>query len=371
MTVDFDEVCAWSNLLDASHRATRGRRGSPAVARFDYDLERELLDLRSSLREGSYRPGRHHSFFVHDPKQRLISAAPVRDRVVHHALCNVLEPVLERSFVDDSFANRIGKGTHRGLDHCQNLARRHRWVLSCDIRQYFASVDHAILTRTLFRYVRDERTRWLIRLIIAGGAGAIAETWDPVWFPGDDLLSVCRPRGLPIGNLTSQLWANVYLNGFDHFVKRELRCPGYVRYVDDFVLFDDDRGTLWGWKAAIERRLARLRLTIHPGAHPRPVTEGIPFLGFVVRPNQRRLKGRKVTHFARRLRTLVAAVERGEATTRDLEATVRSWIAHASHGDTRALQKSLLGRVGLDPDDFDGTERDRGTGAGGARPDHH
>jgi hypothetical protein len=143
---------------------------------------------------------------------------------------------------------------------------------------------------------------WLVDQILASGEGVLSEEYTPVWFPGDDLFAVNRPRGLPICNLTSQFWANCYLNPFDHFVKRELGCPGYARYVDDFLLFGDDKRMLWQWREAIIARLARFRLTLHVGrAHPRPVTDGIPFLGFEVFPDRRRLKRRKGLAFARRL----------------------------------------------------------------------
>ena len=190
----------------------------------------------------TYRPGPYASFNIHEPKRRLISAAPFRDRVVHHALCNVIEPAFERSFIDHSYANRVGKGTHRALDACQAFARRYRYVLPCDVRQFFPSVDHSILERALNRRIQDGGIRWLIRLILDSGVGVLSEEYEMVYFPGDNpstvlrpgsgcssgqgLLAANRPRGLPIGNLTSQFWANCYLNTFDHFVGKELRCSG-------------------------------------------------------------------------------------------------------------------------------------------------
>ena len=165
-----------------------------------------------------------------------------------------------------------------------------------------------------------------------------------VYFPGDDLFAVSRPRGLPIGNLTSQFWANVYLNPFDHFVKRTLRCKGYVRYVDDLLLFADDKATLWRWRSAIEEWLATLRLTLHPGAHPRPVSEGVPFLGFLVFPQRRRLKRRKGVHFQRRLRGLFAACEAGEISLAKVTASVQGWVNHARYGNTVGLRKAVLDR---------------------------
>ena len=289
----YEQVYAWDNLWQAWRVAAKGKRGRSAAAGFEYHLEDNLTALQQQLAGKRYRPGAYASFYIHEPKRRLISAAPFRDRVVHHALCNVIEPAFERSFIYDSYANRIGKGTHRALDRCQEYARRFRYVLQCDVRQFFPSIDHAILLDILGRQVRDDDLRWLIRQIVASGVGVLSEAYEMVYFPGDDLLAADRPRGLPIGNLTSQFWANCYLSPFDHFVQRELRCRAYLRYVDDLLLFGDEPRQLWHWKQALIERLARLRLTIHEAcAQVRPVTEGIPFLGFVIYPEHRRLKRR-------------------------------------------------------------------------------
>jgi hypothetical protein len=247
-------------------------------------------------------------------KREELYNAPFRDRVVHHALCNLIELLFERSFIFDSYANRIGKGTHRALDRAQAFARRYRYVLQCDVEQFFPAIDHAILRETLARKIDDPDVLWLVDRIVASGVGVLSDEYEMRYFAGDTLLDVSRPRGLPIGNLTSQFWANRYLNPFDHFVKRELRCPAYVRYVDDMLLFADDKAALLAWRAAVVDRLACLRLTIHPGAHPRPVAEGFPFLGFVVFPGHRRLKGRKVVAYQRCLTGLVGAWIDGAAT---------------------------------------------------------
>jgi hypothetical protein len=165
------------------------------------------------------------------------------------------------------------------------------------------------------------------------------------YFPNDDLFASLRPRGLPIGNLTSQFWGNVYMNGFDHFVKRELRCKAYLRYVDDFLLFADDKELLWRWKDKIEKRLARPRLTIHDGAHPVPVTEGFSFLGFRIFPQKRRLKHRKGIYYQRKLRTMYRDYAMGELSFEQLTASVQGWANHARYGNTVGLRKSVLGRL--------------------------
>lgn len=344
----YQALTSWKNLRLAYYKAAKGKRGQPNVAAFEYHLEENLFQLQAELRQKTYRPGRYTNFMIHEPKHRLISAAPFRDRVVHHALCNLIEPIFERSFIHDSYANRVGKGTHRALDRCQQFARRYRYVLSCDIRQFFPSVDHQILQGILAKKIDDPDVMWLIQQILAGGAGVLTE-YTMVYFADDDPLASQRPRGLPIGNLTSQFWANCYLNPFDHFVKRELGCKGYVRYVDDFMLFTDDNATLWRWLEAIQERLATLRLTLHSHAHPRPVTEGIPFLGFVVYPQTRRLKRRKGIHYQQRFKQKRLAYQQGLLSLDDLTASVQGWLNHVRYGNTVGLQKALLAKAIIPP----------------------
>lgn len=343
----YAQLCSWDNLLLAYAKASKGKRGHPNVAAFEHRLEDNLCTLRQELLDLTYTPGRYVSFYIHEPKRRLISAAPFRERVVHHALCNLIEPLFERSFISDSYANRIGKGTHRALDRCQRFARRYRYVLQFDIQQFFPAIDHAVLHDNLACKIVDPRVLWLVDKILASGNGVLSEVYDMVYFPGDDLFAGVRPRGLPIGNLTSQIWANVYLSPFDHFVKRELRCPAYLRYVDDFLLFADDKSLLWEWKTAVVERLVRLRLTVHPGAQPRPVSEGIPFLGFTVFPNRRRLKRRKGVNFQRRLHELVSSYARGALALDRVVASVQGWVNHARYGNTMGLRKSVLRSAGL------------------------
>lgn len=343
----YEKLCSWDNLLLAYRKAAKGKRGHPNVAEFEYRLEENLLEIQRDLRDQAYQPGPYASFHIHEPKRRLISAAPFRDRVVHHALCNLIEPLFERSFIFDSYANRLAKGTHRALDRAQEFSCRFPYVLQCDVRQFFPSIDHSVLHEILSRKVMDKNVLWLCDRILASGVGVLSEVYEMNYFPGDELFAVSRPRGLPIGNLTSQFWGNVYLNGFDHFVKRGLRCPAYLRYVDDFLLFGNDKATLWGWKGKIEERLARLRLTVHPAAHPVPVTEGFSFLGFRIFPERRRLKRRKGLYYQRKLRTMQRDYLAGKLTFEQMTASVQGWVNHARYANTVGLRKSMLGRFVL------------------------
>jgi RNA-directed DNA polymerase len=313
------------------------------VYRFEFELESELTRLHDELVSQTYRPGAYTNFRLNDRKRRLISAAPFRDRVVHHALCNVIEPIWEKKFIFDSYANRIGKGTHRALDRAQAFSRRYRYVLQGDIVQCFPSIDHAILRGILARPIADRQTLWLIDQILQSGAHIHVGSYQMQWFDGDDLFAINRPRGLPIGNLTSQFWANIYLNELDQFVKRDLHCAAYVRYVDDWLLFADDKRMLWEWKNHIAQFLQSLRLVMHPRKSVvYPVESGIPFLGWRLYPAHRRLKRENVRDFSRRFRAQVAALKRGEISFGDLTACTRAWIAHAAHGDTHRLRARLF-----------------------------
>ena len=340
----YDQLCRFEHLHEAYRRARRGKRARPDVAAFEFRCEDHLHQLAADLRDGSYRPGPYRSFaVVESGKRRVISAAPFRDRVVHHALCALLEPIWEPRFIHDSYASRPGRGTHAALDRAQHFARGHRYALLLDVEQFFPSIDHAILRGVLTRHVADARVLELIDHILAGGADTLRDTYRMVYFPGDDLFAVDRPRGLPIGNQTSQFWANCYLHPLDLFVKQELGCRAYVRYCDDLLLFTDDKATLHRWRAAAIDFAATLRLTVHEErAQVVPVETGLPFLGWRVYPYRRRLKRRNVVAFARRFRRLRAAYASGDATMDDLNASIQGWVAHARHGHTQALRRSLL-----------------------------
>jgi len=340
------QVIQWDNLLLAFRKAAKGKRGKPATARLEARLADELLVLQAELQSGTYSPGGYKHFIIQEPKRRKISAAPFRDRVVHHALCNIIEPFFERGFIDDSYANRHGKGTHRAIDRFQRFAQRYPYVLRADIEQHFAAIDHEILLQTLKRRLPDNSVSPLIDKIVASGRDVLEQEYRMHWFPGDDLLAVCRPRGLPIGNLTSQFWSNCYLDPFDHFVKRQLGCRAYLRYVDDFALFGKDKEQLWHWKKAIIDRLARYRLSIHESACQVAPTEcGAPWLGFVVYPDHRTLKARKARYATRHLAQRYNAWRDGTITFAALDASVNGWVNHVRFADTWGLRKTVFRRL--------------------------
>ena len=284
-------IVAPENLRAAWGRVRRGHAHSPEVLAFEADLEAHLAGLRADLLAGTYRPGDYRQFRVRDPKPRTISCAPVRDRVLHHALCGVIAPLLERSFTEDSYACREGKGTHRACARARDLVRRHPWFCKIDVRHYFAGIAHDRLLAVLLPKFREKPVRDLIERIVR----------HPV--PG-----CAAGRGLPIGNLTSQWFANAFLDGFDHFAKEKLAMPGYIRYMDDMVFFA--RSKAEGWRALDEaERWLRAERGLELKAEATlvaPVSEGLPFLGLRIFPAVWRLQRSRFLRtrrtFARRVR---------------------------------------------------------------------
>ncbi|MBO3457467.1 RNA-directed DNA polymerase [Aetokthonos hydrillicola Thurmond2011] len=335
------DVIAFENLLTASRKAQRGKRFRDNVLSFNYNLEKELFQLQAELQSKTYNPGLYTTFRIFEPKPRLISAAPYRDRVVHHALCNIIAPIFERTFIHDSYANRVGFGSHRALRRFTSFARSSRYILQCDIRKYFPSIDHEILRSLVRRKIKCRDTLWLIDNIIDA-----SNPQEPVidYFPGDDLLMPLeRRRGLPIGNLTSQFFANVYLNSLDHFVKEQIKATKYVRYVDDFALFSDDREFLENARREIEEHLASLRLKLHPVKSQLFQTKhGANFVGFRILPNRIRVRNDNLRLARRRLRKMVLDYREGKITQQEVSQSIRSWIGHLKHGDTWRLRQEIF-----------------------------
>ena len=340
----FQRICSFENLLNAAQKAQRSKRFRVEVARFNFHREKELYRLQEDLRTRTYRPGEYREFYIYEPKLRKISAAPYRDRVVHHALCNVIEPIFDRTFIFDSYACRKGKGTHKAVNRFTEFSRKKNYVLKCDIRKYFPSIDHSLLKTLFRRKIRDAQTLWLMDLIVDS-----SNPQESIhhYFEGDDLLtSLNRRRGIPIGNLTSQFFANIYLNGFDHFVKEDLKCRYYIRYVDDFVVLDNDKARLHQVKAEIENYLARLRLKLHPDkCQVFPVKTGTDFLGYQVFPTHRRLRPSSVRRARRRLHRLSRDYESGKIFWSDVNHSVQSWLGHVKHADTYGLRRSLFSDI--------------------------
>ncbi len=340
----YESICAFQNLILASRRAQAAKRYRQEVLAFNYRLEENLITLEKELRSKSYRPGDHRDFVIFEPKRRLISAAPYRDRIVHHALCAIVEPIFDRSFIESSYANRRGKGSHRALNHCRRLIRRYRFCLRADIAQYFPTIDHNILKAQYCRKIRCANTLWLMETILDNSS-----QHEPVYtyFPGDTLFTPYeRRKGLPIGNLTSQIWANVYLNSIDHAMASTYGGARYIRYVDDFALFSDDAEELKEAREKLRALAEELRLTLHPIKTMVVQTRhGVNFLGFRLFPTHTRLRQENLRRARRRFRKLQREYQHGQVSLQEVSASIQSWVNHAAQGNTWRLREHIFNHL--------------------------
>ena len=353
----FDQIAGFDNLLKAARKAQKGKRFRKSTAMFNLNLERNLLTLHKELTTQNYCHGGYKDFIVHDPKKRLISAAPYPDRVIHHALCNVIEPIFDKTFIDDSFACRTGKGTHAAVDRYTVFCRKNKYVLKCDIRKYFQSVDHEILFSLISRKIKCQKTLWLLRSII----DTRCDRSFIAYFAGDDLFTpFIRNKGIPIGNLTSQFFANVYLNGFDHYIKEQLKCRHYIRYVDDFVVFHNEKVFLHEAKSCIKEYLGSLRLRLHPEkSRIFRVRDGVEFLGYRVFPTHRLLKKENALLMRRKMKKMSLQYQNGMIALQDVQQRIQSWIGHASHADTHTLRTRILASVAFQRGETESDSRRR------------
>jgi retron-type reverse transcriptase len=356
------------NLYRQYLRCRRHKRTTHNALRFEVRLEENLLRLREELDGRTYHPFRSVCFVVKQPKFREIFAADFRDRVVHHVLIDVLERVWEPIFLHDSYACRKGKGTHRAVKRLQQFMRRvtHNgtkpgFALHLDIRGFFFHIDKEILFQIIARRIRNEALLWLARTIIFHDCTeqAVFKTDRRLWRhipPHKTLFGTENRRGLPIGNLTSQFFSNVYLNELDQFVKHRLKARHYLRYSDDFVLVHEDPAQLLTWREQIQTFLAeRLRLSLtDPLVGPQPISNGVDFLGYIVRPAYLLVRRRVVSRLKVRLRDAEQKLVRPRSgftlfrhdpvTLARLRATWASYRAHLKMAHTYRLWATLVNR---------------------------
>ena len=290
LTHSYEDIISVENLLLAWKEFIRGKRKKRDVQEFQYRLMDNILSLHRELKEGTYRHGGYQAFKISDPKPRDIHKATVRDRLLHHAMYRILSPFFDRTFIADSYSCRKGKGTHRAMNRFRafvyKISRNHTrtaWVLKCDIRKFFASIDHAILLDIVRQYILNER----IVALIAEVVGSFCVPYSP---RSCELRNM--QKGLPLGNLTSQLLVNVYINEFDQFVKHTLKASYYIRYADDFVLPAVSRPGLEEMLPGIREFLtAGLKLTLHlDKVSIHSFASGVDLLGWVHFPDHRVLR---------------------------------------------------------------------------------
>lgn len=329
-------IASFESLYRAAKRAEKNKRMKPEVLAFNDRLEENLFALERELKGKTYTQGAYRLFYVYDPKTRLIAAAPFRDRVVHQSYHGILEPIFEVQFIDTSFACRIGKGVDAGVRQVEAYLRKTRdthgemYCLKGDVKKYFQSVNHRILRSILFHRIRCKDTRWLTDVILA----STADPNDP------------DPRGIPVGNLPSQLYGNIYLNELDHFVKEELRMKYYVRYMDDFVILHHDKVHLHdAWRRIAAFLTERLELELNHKTAVFPVSQGIDFLGYRIWAYRKILRKAYVKRIKRMMRRFERDYAAGNRTQEEIRRVLSSWHGRSLHADVPQLKETIAARA--------------------------
>jgi len=312
------------------------KSSKPDVIDFELDLERNIFGLYRDLKSESYKHGPYKGFYIHDPKLRRIHKATVRDRVLHHAIFSVINPIFEPTFIANSFSCRVGKGTHKGMEKVRDMIRtvsenntKPCYALKCDIRKFFDSVDHDVLISILQRKIKDKKVMDLMREIVESFVASRPNLFER--------------RGIPIGNLTSQIFANIYMNEFDQFIKHELKIKHYARYTDDFMIVSNDRMYLQKLISPIQDFLrTNLCLELHPKKiHITKHNRGVDFLGYVILPEHIKLRTKTKRRVLRNLRTAVGRYKRGEISELVLDSSLQSYLGVLSHADAHNFSTNL------------------------------
>ena len=321
----FEDIISVNNLLEAWQEFLRSKRNKPDVQIFQFSLMDNILQLHEDLKNKTYKHGDYQQFKINDPKPRIIHKASVRDRLLHHAVYRILYPFFDKTFISDSFSCRNEKGTHKALQRFRYFAYQISknntqtcWILKCDIRKFFASIDQDILLKILQKHISEDS---LINLL-------------------KEIIYSFEPNGLPLGNLTSQLFANIYLNDLDQFVKHRLRIKHYIRYADDFVIFSENRDYLEYLLPGIKDFLQiKLKLILHPDkVFIKTLYSGMDYLGWVNFTNYRILRTKTKNRMFRRIKR------------NSNKESLNSYLGLLKHGDTQKIKNELLnmGDGGID-----------------------
>jgi len=332
----FNQIVSPENLLISWDEFKKGKRYKPDVLDFEWNLEENIFKLHGELIDRSYKHSDYVSFFINDPKRRHIHKASVRDRVLHHAVFKILNPVFEPSFIHTSFSCRINKGTHKATITLSKMLTKVSknntnkcFVLKCDIKKFFDTVNQEILKNIISKRVKDKDTLWLLDRIIEGYSTKFSTLLDR--------------RGIPIGNLTSQLFANVYMNELDQFVKHVLKVKHYVRCTDDFVIVHGDVKYL---KNLISQIAIFLKNELDISLHSRKVTinkagRGVDFLGYVILPNHKAVRTKTKNRAFKKLKLKVKDTKNDKISEDLLEQTLNSYLGVFSHANTYKLSEEF------------------------------
>lgn len=327
------------NLFQAWEEFKKGKRNKADVRVFEKNLEDNLFSLYRELKEKTYRHGPYSHFFISDPKARHIHKARVRDRIVHHLLFTALNPFFEPTFIADSFSCRVGFGTHKGFQKLVFYTRKvsenytkECWALKCDIEKFFDSIDHALLLEIIGRRIKDSDMLWLLKEVV--------ESYETI-----------SGKGVPIGNLTSQLFANVYLNELDQYIKHVLRIPYYIRYTDDFILLSCDKNLLKQYTIKIDKFLTdNLQLMLHPNKTVfRRFSWGIDFLGYTALPHYQVVRTKTRRRIFTKIKQKIHLYSREMIDKQTLQQSFSSYFGILSHACSYKLRKTLNSIIFLLP----------------------
>ena len=327
----FEEIISLENLFRAWRKFRRGKTKKRDIMQFEFNLEDNLFKLRKELLSDSYKSDPYVSFYVKDPKLRHIHKASVRDRVLHQAIFRVLYPLFNKHFIHDSYSSRNLKGTHAGNNRAEAFLvkstsnwTRQCHVFKCDVRKFFDSIDHEMLFSLIKKKIEDEKTLKLIQIILRSFEKHIC-------------------TGLPLGNVTSQLFSNVYMNEFDQFVKHELKAKWYARYCDDFVIVDRSRVVLEGYISKIRQFLFdKLLLDLHPNKISlRKARQGIDFLGYVVLPHRKVLRIKTLKRLLRRVEKSKKLLKSGVISQSTSDSIIASYKGVLSHGKNSKIELKI------------------------------
>ena len=329
---DFEKVYSFKALYNAYRKARRGKRWKEAAAKFEVNLLEALNLLSVMLKGKTYTLSPYNTFKVYEPKERIVMSNSYKDKVVQHALCdNLLTPVITKSFIHDNYASQKNKGTHFGLNRLREFMRSFYrkngvdgWVLKCDVSKYFYCIRHDILKQKVRKHLTDAEVLWLVDMII--------DSTEDV--------------GIPIGNQTSQLFALLYLNDLDHYIKEKLGIKYYGRYMDDFYLIHEDKEYLKACKKEIEEHIAALGLTLNNKTQIFPLKNGIDFLGFHTYLTEsgkviRKVRRKSKNNVKRKLKKFKSFVDSGKMTKESVEHSYQSWRGHASNGNCYHLIRDM------------------------------
>jgi len=332
----FEKIISIPNIFTSWEEFKSDKRKKADVQEFEFNLEPNLFTLYRDLKGKRYVHSSYSGFYIYDPKVRHVHKASVRDRILHHAIFRILNPLYDKTFIANSFSCRIGKGTHKGVLAVERMIRsesrnftRPCFALKCDVRKFFDSIDHRTLLNILDKKITDQDTMWLLNRVVESYSASQTNLFDR--------------QGLPIGNLTSQLFANVYMNEFDQFVKLKLKVINYARYTDDFVIVSTDRAYLENILNPIKDFLdKKLQLSLHPNkVSIRACHQGVDFLGYVAFPYHRLVRARTKRRIFRKMKERIAMFRSGTISEDALSQSLRSYLGVLSHANAHQLSEGL------------------------------